>query len=56
MIALIHGYFQCYINEEQTHVMYSGEWYDIIEDMEGESYFLYEDEAIYFELVEDLDN
>jgi len=40
------------INDEQTKVMYGGEWWDIIEDMEGELYFIANDKVIYFEVIE----
>lgn len=52
MKALIHGYFECYINEEQNKVMYGGEWNEILEDIEGEPYFICDEDAIYFEVIE----
>jgi len=40
------------ISDNQTKVFYTNDWYDIIEDMDGECYFMVGNEAVYFEIAE----
>lgn len=50
MNAIIKGGLDAEINDSQTQIKFDGEWYDILEDMEGEHIFMYENKAIYFNL------
>jgi hypothetical protein len=48
--AIIKGK-ECTINENETHVKYLGEWYEIHEDQEGDFYILGKGKAIYITIL-----
>jgi hypothetical protein len=48
MKAIINGWYETDINEAQDQIYFDGDWYEVLTDMEGEFYFMYEDKAFYF--------
>ena len=49
--ANLYGY-DYVINKAETHIYYVDGWYEIQEDIEGEPYIIFEDDAVYFEILE----
>lgn len=52
MKAIIKGGYETSINFDETQILFDEDWYDIVEDMEGDNYFMYEGKALYFKCVE----
>lgn len=52
MKAIIKGGYETSINFDETQILFDDDWYNIVEDAEGEYYFMYEGKAIYFESYE----
>lgn len=44
--------YKTIVDETQSNILYYSKWYDILEDQEGEHYFMYDNRAIYFTIDE----
>ena len=53
MKAIIDYHYKTEINEQQTEIKFDGDWYEVLQDQEGQFYFMYEGKSIYFEVYED---
>lgn len=54
MNAIIDYHYITEINEDQTKILFDGDWYEILTDQNGDFYFMYDSidksNAIYFEI------
>ena len=48
LVALVNHH-EIMVNKEETHLFIDGEWTEILEDQEGEEYFMEGDKAIYID-------
>lgn len=49
MKAIIDYHYTTEINDTQDKILFKEEWHEILSDQEGEFYFMYDGQAIYFE-------